>query len=255
MRRPTGQTLRVPTPADPASGVLSRRHKRAIWKQALSIAIAITPFGVAFGVACNEADLGWLVALGYSSLIFTGGGQFAAVSVLGEGGTAGAAILAAVLLNLRSLAYGVAMAPSLKGSLPWRAAVSQLMIDESVAVASPQTGAQARTYGYLAGGLSVFVLWNISTLVGVLAFSSAGDLVTDLGIDATIPAAFLALVWPRLSTNEGRALAAGGAVIALVLVPLVPAGIPIVAAALAVVFARPWRPGDPTSEPLAVTES
>ena len=180
-------------------------------------------------------------ALGFSSFVFGGSSQFAAVTVLAEGGTIVAAVVAGLLLNLRSLAFGVVMAPSLQGSLLWRALTSQLMIDEATAVGSSQESHALRRYGYLWAGLSVFVLWNFMTWVGVALLSGTGTLIEDLGIDATIPAAFLGLVWPKLSSNDHRKLAAIGIVLAFALVPFVPPGIPVIAAASAVIFLRPWN--------------
>jgi predicted branched-subunit amino acid permease len=108
------------------------------------------------------------------------------------------------------------------------------MIDESTAVATSTDNPDLRWFGYLAGGIGVFVSWNLSTLAGALLVPGTGTLVEDLGIDATIPAAFLALVWPRLRDPLQRWVALGGAVIALALVPVLPAGLPIIAAGLAV---------------------
>jgi predicted branched-subunit amino acid permease len=199
----------------------------------------VTPFGVAFGIACTEAGLAVWQASAFSVLVFTGSAQFAAVGVIGDGGTAVSAIAAGALLNLRSLAFGVVMASALHG--PWwkRAAWSQLMIDESTAVGSAQTDLRLRRYGYLCGGVAVFVAWNVSTLVGAAALSSSGDLVTDWGIDAAIPAVFLALVWPRLADRGQRHSALLGAVIALALLPIAPPGVPILAAGIGVVAG--WR--------------
>ncbi len=216
-------------------------QKRAIRGQALSIALAVAPFGVAFGVACSEAGLSVWGAIGFSTLVFSGSAQFAAVSVLADGGTAVAAITSGLLLNLRSLAFGVAMAGALRGPLWWRALTAQLMIDESTAVGSVQRTDALRRYGYLAGGIAVFVLWNLTTILGASALSSSEQLIEDLGIDATIPAAFLALLWPRLSDPVQRLIALVGAGIALALVPVAPAGVPIITAAGAVVLARPWQ--------------
>lgn len=188
---------------------------------------------------CAEAGLQWWEAVGFSAIVFAGSAQFAAVGVLGEGGTVAAAVGAGVLLNLRSLAFGLAMAPSLRGSVPFRLAASQLMIDESMAVGTAATTPALRRYGYLAGGLAVFVLWNLSTLGGALLAAGAEDLVPALGIDATIPASFLALLWPRLRDQRHLRVALLGAVIALVAAPVTPPGIPILVAGLGVLAARP----------------
>ena len=226
--------------------VASDAQRRSIRAQAISIGLAIAPFGLAFVALCAESGIGVWEALGFSSIVFGGSSQFAAVSVLADDGTVIAAITAGLLLNLRSLAFGVSMAPSLKGSFLWRAGVSQLMIDESTAIGSSQATHDLRRYGYLWGGLSVFVLWNATTLIGVSVLSEAESLITDLGIDATIPAAFLGLIWSKLENAKHRAVALIGVITALILIPFTPAGIPVIAAASAIIWVRPWvvREGD-----------
>ena len=113
-----------------------RSTRRAIHRQAASITAAVAPFGVVFGAAAATAGLSLLQAVGYSMLVFGGSSQFAAVEILGDGGSVASAATAGLLLNVRSLAFGVIMAPALAGSFWSRAAMSQLMIDESTAVGS-----------------------------------------------------------------------------------------------------------------------
>lgn len=212
-------------------------ERRDIRKKALSIAVALIPFGLAFGISCADAGLSVWHAIGFSSLVFTGGGQFAAVGVLRDGGAPVSAIASALLLGLRSLAYGVVMTPHLPGSRWKRALDSQLMIDESVAVGTATKSPGLVRYGYRYGGISVFILWNVSTVVGALIGANAGDLIQKYGIDAAIPASFLALVWPRLQDRDQRPIAALGALIALILIPIAPPGIPIIASGCASVLA------------------
>lgn len=223
--------------------------RSAVQRQSISIAISVIPFGVAFGVAVADAGLGLPEAMGFSLLVFTGGTQFAAVGVLADGGTAAAALAAGLLLSLRSLAYGVVMAPSFAGRPTWwRALASQWMIDETMAVGSAQTERDAQRYGYLLTGVLLYTTWNAATAAGAL-LSEADGLVETWGIDATIPAAFLALVWPRLLDPVQRWVVVGGAVIATALVPVAPAGIPIIAAGVAVFLARPGAPAPlPTAD-------
>jgi 4-azaleucine resistance transporter AzlC len=213
------------------------------------------PFGVAFGVAAGEAGLAVWQASAYSVFVFTGSAQFAAVDVIGDGGSALSAVAAGALLNLRSLAFGVVMASALTG--PWwkRALWSQLMIDETTALGSAQADPALRRHAYLWSGAVLFVAWNLSTLVGAVVLSSSGDLVHDWGIDAAVPAAFLALLWPRLADPGQRYSALVGGAIALALLPLAPPGVPILAAALGVVAgwrsATPRPAGAPVGEPVA----
>lgn len=211
--------------------------------QAVSMAAAVAPFGLAFGLLCSEADLSILESSAYSALVFTGGSQFAAVGVLRDGGTPAAAASAGMLIGLRLLAFGVVMAPALRGPVLKRIAMSHLMIDESMAVGSASDDLDDRRFGYLWGGLSIFVVWNLTTFVGRSFLGSNPTVAVDLGLDATVPAAFLALLWPRLSTGEHRRVAICGGLIAAITVPLAPPGIPIVVAVLGVLAAK--RPQEP----------
>ncbi len=219
-------------------------RKRAIHRQSASIVASVAPFGIVFGAAAATAGLSLVQAMGFSLLVFGGSSQFAAVEILGDGGSVASAAIAGLLLNARSLAFGVIMAPALFGTWWQRAAMSQLMIDESTAVGTAQAERRWRRYGYLVAGVGVFVVWNLTTVVGHVAFAGAGDLITDLGLDAAGPAAFLALLWPRLSIGAQRRTAIAGALIALALIPIAPPGVPILASMLGVAAARigPQRP-------------
>jgi 4-azaleucine resistance transporter AzlC len=237
---PRGLTSDAVTCSTP-DGSLTTSERAAIRRQALSIGVSLIPFGLAFGVSCTQANLTWLHALGMSSLVFTGGSQFAAVSVLKDGGSALAAITAGLLLSIRSLVYGLIMAPNLRGPLWFRAAASQLMIDESLAVSTAQARPKAQRAGYLAGGLSVFFFWNVSTLLGFWVLGSDTGFTERFGLDATVPAAFAALVWPRVTDPAQRVLTLLGAAIAFGLIPIAPPGMPIVAAVLAVPLVLGFR--------------
>ena len=221
--------------------------RRQLRRMAASITAAVAPFGIVFGAAASTAGLSVWEAIGYSVFVFGGSSQFAAVEILGDGGAVASAAIAGLLLNVRSLAFGVIMAPALRGPRWRRAMMSQLMIDESTAVGTASEDLASRRYGYLAGGIGVFVVWNLMTVVGFLLFSGAGDLITDLGLDVAGPAAFLALLWPRLVDRRQLVVAVTGAVIAVALVPFAAPGIPILASMAAVVVARAVGPLQPSA--------
>jgi predicted branched-subunit amino acid permease len=86
----------------------------------------------------------------------------------------------------------------------------------------------------------VYVVWNLTTIIGYAVFSDAQELITDLGLDAAGPAAFLALLWPRLSSPPQRRTAIAGLLIALVLIPFAPPGVPILASMFGVAAAFVW---------------
>jgi 4-azaleucine resistance transporter AzlC len=201
---------------------------------AAGIGVAVGVYGISFGVLAVAAGLSPLQACVMSMLVFTGASQFAFVGVLAGGGAALAAMGPAVMLALRNAAYGLSVAPILRGRLRDRALAAQLVIDESTAMARAENDPRAARRAFLATGLSVWVFWNAGTLVGALAGGGLGDPRT-LGLDAMFPAAFLALLAPQLRRPGAPVAAVAGAMIAVALVPFAPAGVPVIAALAGVV--------------------
>jgi predicted branched-subunit amino acid permease len=133
----------------------------------------------------------------------------------------------------RNAVYGLALIPVLRGRRAERAAQAQLVIDESTAMAQAQDDRPSARRAFVATGLSIYVFWNLGTLIGALAGSGLGDPRT-LGLDAMFPAAFLALLAPQLRRPGAPVAALAGAAIALALVPVAPVGVPVIAAVLGV---------------------
>ena len=203
-------------------------------RAAAPLAIAVVAFGASFGVLARDAGMGVVAPILMSLTTFAGSAQFAVASVLGSGGAVAAAIVAAVLLNLRYLAIGVSVAPALRGSPARRVTEAQLAVDESWAVAQ-RDGVVDR--GRLLGaGCVLMTAWTGGTVLGVLGGSALGD-PADYGLDAMFPALFLALLVGQLDGRRARVAAVAGGLIALALTPVVPAGLPIVAAVLGAVIA------------------
>jgi 4-azaleucine resistance transporter AzlC len=193
------------------------------------LAVAAGSFGAAFGVLAETAGMGVLAPIVMSATTFAGAAQFAAASVLDEGGSVLAAVGAAVLLNARYGAISLAVAPDFGGSRLRRFLESQLIVDESWAVAQVGGGRIDRRV-LVGAGLVLFPFWVGGTAVGV-AF---GDVLGDperLGLDAAFPALFLALLATQLVSRRAVFAAASGALIAVVLLPLAPPGVPVIAAA------------------------
>jgi 4-azaleucine resistance transporter AzlC len=212
---------------------------------AVGIGIAVGVYGVSFGVLAVAAGLSWVQACVMSMLVFTGASQFAFIGVLAVGGGVLAATGPAVMLAVRNAAYGLSLAPILPARLRDRALAAQLVIDETTAMARPKDDPAAARRAFLATGVSVWLCWNAGTLVGALLGGGLGDPRT-LGLDAMFPAAFLALLAPQLRRVGAPVAAVAGAVIAVVLLPFAPAGVPVIAALAGVVpgllLARGVRP-------------
>jgi 4-azaleucine resistance transporter AzlC len=206
----------------------------------LAVAATVWFFGASFGLVARAAGMGIVAPLVMSATTFAGSAQFAVTSILGAGGGAAAAIAAAVLLNARYAPISISVAPLFHGRLLRRLLESQLIVDESWALASRGGGRFDRRI-LLGAGLLLYVSWVSGTAVGVLAGDALGD-PKDLGLDGAFPALFLALLAPQLRAPRAAMAAAVGAVIAFALIPVTPAGTPIIAASAACLLGLRRRP-------------
>jgi predicted branched-subunit amino acid permease len=220
--------------------------------------------GVSFGAtsvgaAGPSGGLAWWVPVALSLLVFAGGAQIAAVGVVLAGGSPLAAVVAGAVLNTRLVPYGFAVADVVGGPdgngtasggsdgaarpsghrgsrlagrwLRWlrQLAGTHLITDESVAFALRHSDRARRRAAFWACGAGLFVIWNLSVLLGVALGSAVRD-TNAFGLDATFPAVMLALALPTLTSRPTRVAAGAGAVIAVALTPVLPAGLPLLAA-------------------------
>jgi predicted branched-subunit amino acid permease len=202
-------------------------------RDAVGIGVAVGAYGLSFGAVATTAGLSTVQACALSLLLFTGASQFALVGVLGAGGGAAAGVLSALLLGSRNTLYAVRLAGLLKLGGPRRILGAQLTIDETTAMATAAPPGLERT-AFWATGAAVYVLWNLGTLLGALGAARLGDPAT-FGLDAAVPAAFLALLAPRLREREGFGVALAGGLLALAAIPVTRPGVPVLIAGLAVV--------------------
>jgi 4-azaleucine resistance transporter AzlC len=207
-------------------------------RASVPLCIAVGAFGVSFGVLARSNGFGVFAPLVMSMTAYTGASQFAVVAVLGEGGGLGAAVTAAILLAARYVPIGISVAPALGGRAPARFLQSQMIIDESWAVANRGDGTFDRG-ALLGAGLAIYVSWVVGTALGVLGGDALGD-PKRLGLDAAFPALFLALLAPQLKGRTAVVAAFGGGLIAVALIPVARPGIPIIAASVAC-LAGWWR--------------
>ena len=185
---------------------------------------------LSFGVLARSV-MGVVAPIAMSIVVFSGAAQFGSLAILAAGGGTATAIAAGVLLNARYLAMGLALAPSLRGRALSRAAFAMTVVDASWAAASSGDG---RFDPWYMVGVTVpqYPAWVLGTIVGVLAGPALGD-PRSLGLDALFPAFFVALLYEEVRGRRKLIAAGGGAGIALVLTPIAPPGLPILAAAVA----------------------
>jgi predicted branched-subunit amino acid permease len=206
-------------------------------RDGLSLGLAVGVSGLAFGAAAAGSGLSTWQACALSALAFTGASQFALIGAVAAGGNLVAATAGAILLGSRNTLYGLRLAGLLRLHGARRLAGALGVIDETTAVTLAQPDPRASRAGFRATFLTLYLTWNLSTLAGALG---AGTLASPrtLGLDVVGPAAFIALIWPRLRAGRTERVVAGlGAAIALGLTPVLPAGVPVILAATAALAA------------------
>lgn len=203
--------------------------RRGIVRDSLGVGIATGLYGASFGAISVGSGLSVAQTCVLSLLMFTGASQFALVGVLGAGGSGISAAATGMLLGTRNTLYGLRLAPLLGWSGARRAGAAQLLIDESTAMSVTRRSRDDARLGFLVTGGSVFVLWNLFTLLGAVGGNALGD-PRSYGLDAAVGGAFLALLWPQLSERAHQIVAVLAVAVALGLVPVAPAGAPVLAA-------------------------
>jgi predicted branched-subunit amino acid permease len=232
----------------PSRPPLTGRRRKEVLLQCLSVGVATGAYGISFGALSVAAGLSIWQTVALSALLFSGASQFAVVGIVAAGGSGVAAVATSSLLGLRNGLYGLQISRLLGVRRLLRLPAAQLTIDESTAVAVAQPEPAAQRLGFWGTGLSVYVMWNLMTLAGALIGNALGD-PEQYGLDAAAPAAFCALLWPRLKSGDARAVAVVAAIIALVVAPHAPAGIPVLVAAVAAVVAGLLPSREPDEPP------
>jgi predicted branched-subunit amino acid permease len=212
-----------------------RRTRTAAIRDGLGVGLAVGVFGLVFGASAATAGLTVAQACVLSLLAFTGASQFALVGVIAGGGSLAAGALGAVLLGGRNALYGLRLASLLRVRGLRRLIAAHVVIDETTAVATAQPDEEAARAGFTATAISLYTVWNLTTLLGAAGASRLGD-PRQYGLDAVGPAVFLALLWPMLRRGSAdRLVALVAVVVAVAATPLLPPGVPVMLSAVAAV--------------------
>ena len=205
---------------------------RDVVRASVVIGVASGIYAVSFGVLSVSAGASVLQTCLLSLLVFTGASQFSAVSVISAGGSVASAVSGGLLLAARNGVYGLALSPSIKGSLARRMLAAQFVIDETTAMTSAAPDQRSKDWAFWSCAVMLFACWNLGTLVGALAGSSIDP--ETFGLDAAFPVVFVAMVAPHLATRSGRRAALIGAAVPIVLTPFLPIGLPILLSSVGV---------------------
>lgn len=212
---------------------MSKQQRRSsVVSMSIGVGLAVGLYGTSFGALSTAAGLSVWQTQVLSLLMFSGGSQFAVIGVLGASGPAGfiPAIVSAWLLGIRNGFYALRLNSVLSVTGVIKLIAAQLTIDESNAVSASQDTHKDSKRGFWITGIAVFIFWNLFTLIGALLGSVISD-PSVWGLDAAAAAAFLGLVWPRLKHLQSNLTALIAVVFTLILVPLLPSGIPVIVAA------------------------
>ncbi|WP_412125943.1 AzlC family ABC transporter permease [Streptomyces platensis] len=222
----TTERAAPPPPAPPATS------DAAVIRDALGVGIAVGLSGFAFGVTSAGVGLSLLQTCALSLLVFTGASQFALVGALAAGGNPLTAAAGAFFLGARNAFYGLRLSAVLGYRATVKPFAAHWVIDETSAVTLAQPDRRSARLGFTVTGLTLYVLWNLTTLAGALGAEALGDTET-WGLDAAGPAVFLALLAPMLKDTVERVAAGLAVVLVMVTLPLLPTGVPVLVSALA----------------------
>jgi predicted branched-subunit amino acid permease len=180
--------------------------------------IGVIPFGLVAGASPVAKGLGAAAASGFSLVVFAGSSQLAAIDVLGTGGSAAVAIVAALTINLRHLLYSASLAPHLASMpLSHRLFAAYLTTDQAYAVSitrwtGPRPSPPRLAY-FLGAGLLLWAIWQASTVAGALLGST---LPASVPLDFAVPLVFLVLLVPAVTNRPSLVAATCGGVGAVV---------------------------------------
>ena len=175
--------------------------------------VGVVPFGLVAGASPVAKGLGGGAAIGFSTIVFAGASQLAAIDVLGDGGSALVAVVAACTINLRMLLYSASLAPYLVDvPVADRLFGAYVLTDQAYAVSINRWSTVPddplpRVPFYLGAGLTLWVSWQLATIAGVLGGSAVPD---DIPLDFAVPLVFLVLLIPALASAPAVVAAVAG---------------------------------------------
>jgi predicted branched-subunit amino acid permease len=211
-----------------------------VQRDALAVGVTTGLYAISFGAIAAAAHASVGQAMVLSAVLFSGGSQFALVGVLADGGSGASAVAVAMFLGLRNMLYAVRLRKVHPAQALERTVAAHLTLDESTAMATAHDGLADSRTAFWWTGLSVFVFWNLFTLLGAVSGSFLKD-PSRLGLTAAAPAAYLALLWPRLAQRTHLRVGLLAVAITLALLPFAPRGVPVLASLLAIPLGMPRR--------------
>ena len=201
------------TPSPETGRTPSRRRSFLGGVRAVApVLVGIVPFGLIAGAAAVRVGLSGLQAVGLSVVVFAGASQLAAIELLGSDARPAVVVATALVINLRMLMYSASIAPYFRETATrWRAGLAYLLTDQAYALAVTRFGADRpvrRRWYYLGAALPLWAVWQVCTVLGVVAGARVPD---SLPLSFAVPLTFLALLVPAVTDRaSGTAAVVGG---------------------------------------------
>jgi len=233
-----------------------RDELRAGARAVAPMLVGVVPFGLVAGATPVKHGLGGPVAIGFSTIVFAGASQLAAIDVLGSHGSVFVAALAAWTINLRLLLYSASIAPLLAGERRrTRLLVAYLLTDQGYALAisrwNGDDNPRRRVPFFLGASVSLWISWQLATIVGVLIGATVPK---DIPLEFAVPLVFLVLLIPAINSRPAAIAAVVGGGVAVVAAELGAGNLSLMVGALSGIAAGTfaelrWPPPRPAPAP------
>ncbi|MEZ5480318.1 MAG: AzlC family ABC transporter permease [Thiolinea sp.] len=161
------------------------------------------PFGLIFGSLAVSQGLDPWVPILMSALVFAGSAQFVALGLIAVDAPLWVIVSTTFIVNLRHLLYAADFIKYVRHlSMPWRVVLGFGLIDETYAAVRPQYASgrlnlDSGHWAYLGSFLAYYLMWNTTTVLGVVA----GELLPGLsswGLEFAMVATFIGIITPYL---------------------------------------------------------
>ena len=191
--------------SEAASAVTRRSAYGAGARAIVPILFGVVPFGIIFGALAVASGLPVWMTAGMSAIVFAGSAQFVAIGLIAGGTGVIVIVLTTFLVNVRHNLYAASLAPHL-GTLPkrWLVPLAYILTDEAFVVVIRQFDhrkvSENKKWFYLGSALTMYIVWQTSTWIGIWAGASISD-PAGWGLDFALPATFIVMLLPMVRTR------------------------------------------------------
>jgi 4-azaleucine resistance transporter AzlC len=184
-------------------------------KATFPLVVGAFPFGIIFGALAITAGVTRRAAQAMSLFVFAGSAQFIAAGLIAQETGLAVIVVTTLVVNLRHMLYAATLAPYTR-DLPqrWMLPLGFWLTDESFVVVAERyrraDGSPHKHWFFLGSAVFMYLLWQISTYIGIIA----GGLIEDplkWGLDFSLIVTFIGMLVPMLKDKSvGAAVAASG---------------------------------------------